>query len=132
MASARKRSPKAARKSPAGTSEANRAVVEERVARAKMPREGDPGVLPQGAQRSGPEIETVEANLNSTYEWGGRLYGPGDRILVPKGLADLVKVKLPKSVEGWNPASRQIEDRSDAAHPALGYQGAGAKEGRQK
>lgn len=131
MASERK-SRKAASKAPAGASEAQRAVQDERVARAKMPREGDPGVLPAGTQQSGAEIETVEANLGSTYHWGGRYYGPGERILVPKGLADQLNVDLPRSEPGFNPASRQVESREDNAHPALGFQGTGAREGRQK
>jgi hypothetical protein len=133
MASERK-ARKQASKASSGASEATKAVQQDRAARAAMPREGDPGVLPQGTQDT--SIETVEANLLSTYGWGGRLYGPGERIMVPKGLADQLNVELPKSEAGFNPASRQIENREDSAHPAAGFnppkEGAGLKEGRQR
>lgn len=37
------------------------------------------------------EIESVEADLDATYEWGGYDYGPGARILIPQGLADQLR-----------------------------------------
>lgn len=107
--------------------------------------EGEParalqhGAEPARTEHAGSDIETVEANLQSTYEYpsgSGRLYGPGERILVPRGLADQLNVALPASEAGFHPASRQIESREDAAHPAGGLhvpkQGAGLTEGRQK
>ena len=117
-----------------GASEDAKQLQQDREARAKMPRIGDPGVVAPGTQQAGPEVETEEADLQSTYEWGGRLYGPGKRIMVPKGLADLVNIKLPVGEVGFV-GTPEVENREDAAHPARGFyppkQGTGTREGRQ-